>query len=76
MVKFTQFDQDGLIKALDVLRAFADEAIPIVENRVTKRPSSGMLVSIWLKLQRNALVLYVDPAFLLDIIIPNSYSKK
>jgi hypothetical protein len=43
MVKFTQFDQDGLIKALDVLRAFADEAIPVVENRVAKRPSNGML---------------------------------
>ena len=43
MVKFTQFDQDGLVKALDVLRAFADEAIPVVENRVMKRASTGML---------------------------------
>jgi hypothetical protein len=75
MVKFTQFDQDGLVKALDVLRAFADEAIPVVENRVTERPSNGMLGSIWLRLQRNALVLHVDPAFL-DTVIPNSYSKK
>jgi hypothetical protein len=46
MVKFTQFDQDGLVKALDVLRAFADEAIPVVENRVMKRAGTGMLVSL------------------------------
>jgi hypothetical protein len=46
IVKFTQFDQDGLVKALDVLRAFADEAVPVVETRVTKRPGHGMLGSI------------------------------
>jgi hypothetical protein len=76
MVKFTQFDQDGLVKALDVLRVFADEAIPVVENRVTKRPSNGMLGSIRLKLQWNALILSFDPTFLLDIFIPNSCSEK
>jgi hypothetical protein len=46
IVKFAQFDQDGLVKALDVLRAFADEAVPVVETRVTKRPGNGMLGSI------------------------------
>jgi hypothetical protein len=76
MVKFTQFDQDGLVKALDVLRAFADEAIPVVENRVMKRASTGMLGSIWLKLQWNTSILYFDPTFLLDIIQLNPYSEK
>jgi hypothetical protein len=54
IVKFTQFDQDGLVKALDVLRAFADEAIPVVESRITKTASIGMLGSVWLKPQWNA----------------------
>jgi hypothetical protein len=76
MVKFTQFDQDGLVKALDVLRAFADEAIPVVENRVMKRASTGMLGLIWLRLQRNTSILHFDPAFLLDIIQLNSCSEK
>lgn len=76
MVKFTQFDQDGLVKALDVLRAFADEAIPIVENRAMKRASTGMLGLVWLKLWWNASILYFDPAFLLDIIQLNSCSER
>jgi hypothetical protein len=55
MVKFTQFDQDGLVKALDVLRAFADEAVPVVENRFTKRANTGMLGLV------EATVECVDP---------------
>jgi hypothetical protein len=76
MVKFTQFDQDGLVKAVDVLRAFADEAIPVVENRVMTTAGTGMLVSIWLNLQWNASILYFGPALLLDIIQLNSCSEK
>jgi hypothetical protein len=76
MVKFTQFDQDGLVKALDVLRAFADEAVPVVENRFMKRANTGMLGSIWLQLQSNASILYFDPTFLLDVIQLNSRSEK
>lgn len=37
IVKFPKFDHDGLVKALDVLRGFAYEAIPVIENRFRQR---------------------------------------
>jgi hypothetical protein len=37
MVKFSQFDQDGYIKARDELRKFAEQAMTVVEKRLQHR---------------------------------------
>ena len=42
MVKFSRFDQDGYLKARDELRKFAEEAIPIIEERLRRIPVDGM----------------------------------
>jgi hypothetical protein len=34
MVKFPRFDQDGYVKARDELQKFADEAMPVIEERL------------------------------------------
>jgi hypothetical protein len=37
MVKFSQFDQDGYIKARDELRRFAEQAMTVIEKRLQHR---------------------------------------